>query len=279
MLNVKKVILIVIAISTLSACTMRTAYNYLDWYLAWQIDDYVELTSEQEELFDRAVDNFIAWHRVQELPKYRKMLTELKSSVEKQDSSTLTQVFNNADRVWLDSAQEVAPSIILLLEKLTMAQRQELVKNIKAKQQEDHKKWREQAKRSAEERVEEEVEELTETLGELTAKQKEAYLVTLDSFSSTREMRIKSREIWMNKFETALTASQNVDQITLYELFTDMSSYRSEEHMSTSQANEQIYLAFLTKNLPTLTTKQQKHIIGNIQEYLDDLDYLIAQKS
>lgn len=279
MLNVKKIVLIVVAISTLSACTMRTAYNYLDWYLAWQIDDYVELTSEQEVLFDRAVNNFIDWHRAQELPKYRSMLTELKKSVEQQDVGSLEQVFNNTDRIWLDSAQEVAPNIILLLEKLSMEQRQTLVKNIKAKQQEDHEKWREQAQRSAEERVAEKLEELTETLGELTAKQKEAYLITLDAYANTREMRIESRAVWMNKFETALTAKQSVDQIALYELFTDMSSYRSEKHISTSQANGEIYLAFLTKNLPSLTAKQQKHIIGNIEEYLDDLDYLIAQKS
>lgn len=258
---------------------MRTAYNYLDWYLAWQVDDYVELNSEQEALFDKAVDEFIAWHRAQELPKYRTMLNKLKNSVESQNSEGLKQVFNNTNSVWLDSAKEVAPSIILLLEKLSMEQKKELVKNIQAKQNEDHEKWRERAKRSIENRKQEEIEELTETLGELTSEQKADYLVTLDAFSSTTEMRIKSRERWMAKFNDALTKQPDIDQITLFELFTDLSSYRSPEHMSISKANQDIYLTFLTKQLPTLTAKQQEHILANIDEYLDDLDYLIAQKS
>lgn len=275
----KKLLLLIAIVTSLSACTMRTAYNYLDWYLAWQIDDYVELTSEQEVLFDRAVENFIKWHRATELPKYRNMLAKLQNSVERQNSDELVQVFNNTDSIWLDSAQEVAPSIILLLEKLSMEQRVTLVENIKAKQQEDHEKWRKRAKRSLAKRTEERLEELTETLGELTEPQKQAYLATIDSYSSTREMRIASREVWMKKFEDALTAQQNVNQIALYELFTDMTSYRSQAYIIASEENKAKYLSFLTKQLPTLTTKQQKHILGNIQDYLEDLDYLISQNS
>ncbi len=280
MTGFKKIITLLVLVLTISACTVRTAYNYIDWYLAWQIDDYVELNDEQEEQFEQAIDEFIVWHRSQELPKYKQMLTELQLAIEQQDKAKLESVFNYSRTLWFDSAKQAAPSIILLLDKLSLEQRQELVNNISTKQQEDHDKWRERAKTTSKtEREEEEVEELTDTLGELTQQQQQEFLITLSSLVSTTEMRIKSRELWLQKFSTALTSQTTIDQLTLYELFTDISSYRSAEHISISRANQQKYMAFLSSQLPSLTVQQQQHVIESIRDYIEDLEYLIQQNS
>lgn len=276
---IRKLIILFILITFISGCTVRTAYNYLDWYLAWQVDDYVELTDEQDEQFDRLVDEFIVWHRQQELPRYRDMLATLKNAVEQQNSEQLKQTLTTARTLWLDSAQQIAPNAILLLNKLSMEQRRELVSNIRKKQVEDHEKWRKRETRSIEKKQEESIEQLANTLGDVTEQQKQDLLANFDDYTSTTEMRIASRELWLKKFEQALVTQQNIDQLTLFSLFTDISSYRSEKYMAASAENMQKNLAFLTRQLPNLTANQQEHVIDNIQDYIEDLDYLIKQNS
>lgn len=276
---IRKLIILLIVITFISGCTVRTAYNYLDWYLAWQVDDYVELTDEQDEQFDRLVDEFIVWHRQQELPRYRDMLATLKNAVEQQNSEQLKQTLTTARTLWLDSAQHIAPNAILLLNKLSMEQRRELVSNIRKKQVEDHEKWRKRETRSIEKKQEESIEQLANTLGDVTEQQKQDLLANFDDYTSTTEMRIASRELWLKKFEQALVTQQNIDQLTLFSLFTDISSYRSEKYMAASAENMQKNLAFLTRQLPNLTANQQEHVIDNIQDYIEDLDYLIKQNS
>lgn len=276
---IRKLIILLIVITFISGCTVRTAYNYLDWYLAWQVDDYVELTDEQDEQFDRLVDEFIVWHRQQELPRYRDMLATLKNAVEQQNSEQLKQTLTTARTLWLDSAQQIAPNAILLLNKLSMEQRRELVSNIRKKQVEDHEKWRKRETRSIEKKQEESIEQLANTLGDVTEQQKQDLLANFDDYTSTTEMRIASRELWLKKFEQALLTQQNIDQLTLFSLFTDISSYRSEKYMAASAENMQKNLAFLTRQLPNLTADQQEHVIDNIQDYIEDLDYLIKQNS
>lgn len=274
-----RLVIVLIVILFISGCTVRTAYNYLDWYLAWQVDDYVELTDEQEQQFDRVVDEFIVWHRQQELPRYRDMLADLKGAIEQQNPEKLKLTLTAARTLWLDSAQQIAPNAILLLNKLTPKQRQELVNNIRGKQQEAHDKWRKRELRSVEKKREESIEQLVDTLGDITEQQKQDLLANFDSYTSTTEMRIASRKLWLEKFEQALLAQQNIDQLTLFSLFTDISSYRSEKYLAASAENMQNNLEFLTRQLPTLTAAQQEHVLDNIQDYLEDLDYLIKQNS
>lgn len=272
-----RAIILLFVITLLSGCTFRTIYNYLDWYLAWQVDNYVELTDEQEQQFDRLVAEFIAWHRQQELPRYRNRLAMLKRAVEQQDAEQLKRILTAARTIWLDSAQQLAPAAILLLNKLSMQQRRQLVNNIREKQVEDHEKWRKRESRSVEKKREQRIEQFADVLGEVTEQQKQDLLANFNAHTSTTKMRIASRELWLQKFEQALLAQQNIDQLTLFSLFTDVSSYRSEAYIVASAENMQKTLAFLTHQLPNLTANQQTYVLDNIQDYLDDLDYLMKQ--
>lgn len=274
----QKIIVLLVLCLSLSACTVRTAYNYLDWYLAWQVDDYVELNDEQELAFEQGVKAFIEWHRENELPRYRNLLTRLKHAVEQGQVSEFKTVYMESESVWRESANYVAPNIILLLNKLSMSQRQELVSNIEKKQNEDHKKWRERANQSNAEKVENEIRELKETLGEITPEQQAEFKLSLKQMVNTREMRIAARQVWLEKMKRALLTDENIDQLAVYELLTDMSSYRTPEHLAASAANKQRYLTFLAKQLPKLTAKQVEHVGDGIEEYISDFSYLIAQK-
>jgi len=69
---------VLLTMALLSACSStRTAYRYADWGVTWWVDDYVTLTSEQEQQLARDLDNLRQWHCTAELPRYRQWLHEL----------------------------------------------------------------------------------------------------------------------------------------------------------------------------------------------------------
>ncbi|GGA86894.1 hypothetical protein GCM10011369_31170 [Neiella marina] len=57
-------------IMSLSACSFKTTYRFLDWIVPWYVDDYVTLSDMQERLLDDELADLLAWHQSQELTRY-----------------------------------------------------------------------------------------------------------------------------------------------------------------------------------------------------------------
>ena len=61
-----------LALALLAGCSAnRFLYNRADTFVRWAVDDYVDLTSEQQQRFDDNLDVLLDWHRRAELPQYR----------------------------------------------------------------------------------------------------------------------------------------------------------------------------------------------------------------
>jgi hypothetical protein len=61
----------------LTGCAVRMLYNWLDWAIAWKLDDYFELTSSQSNMLDQQVTQILQWHRREALPGYVQALRSL----------------------------------------------------------------------------------------------------------------------------------------------------------------------------------------------------------
>jgi len=67
----------------LSGCSSTTfLYNRLDTLIGWYVLDYVSLSRDQRNDFDRRVDALLDWHRAEELPAYVVWLTEFEESLD-----------------------------------------------------------------------------------------------------------------------------------------------------------------------------------------------------
>ena len=61
-----------LVLALLAGCSAnRFLYNRADTFVRWAVDDYVDLTSEQQQRFDDNLDVLLDWHRRAELPQYR----------------------------------------------------------------------------------------------------------------------------------------------------------------------------------------------------------------
>lgn len=275
LVSFKKLVLLLSVVIILSGCTVRVAYNYMDWYLAWKVDDFVELTDEQDILFEKAVEDFKNWHKTRELPKYKALLTKLETAVENKNSAELASIMQSSSQIWKTSAEHVAPNLIMLINSLSPEQKQELISNIAKQQQEAHKEWQEEQNVSEEQQITQSIENMEERLGPLSDEQQRRFRDNWLNLTSTMQLRIESRITWLDKFKQALLNQEGVDQLALFNLFTDISSYRTEEHIAISEANQVKYRTFITQELSNLSDNQQQKVLKTIREYIADVNYLI----
>ena len=67
----------------LAGCSAnRFLYTRADTFVRWAIDDYVDLTSEQQQQFDEDLDGLLDWHRRDELPLYREFIVSSLDALE-----------------------------------------------------------------------------------------------------------------------------------------------------------------------------------------------------
>ena len=110
----KKFILL-ICIILLSGCSTKFAYNNASWLVYWYMDDYIELNKEQEEEFDVFFEQWMNWHRTEELPRYAEQLNEIVNDVKTQNIST-DRIAYHRDKVrshWVRAREYIAPDLNL----------------------------------------------------------------------------------------------------------------------------------------------------------------------
>ena len=59
--------------------TVKFFYDYADEVTSWQLDNYFDLTTQQEEWIEERMRLHLDWHREQELPRYKDFLIEVQN--------------------------------------------------------------------------------------------------------------------------------------------------------------------------------------------------------
>ncbi|UXI02292.1 DUF6279 family lipoprotein [Photobacterium sp. TY1-4] len=72
---------LVVAIVLICGCVIRLGYNTLNFWIPYYLSDYVTLTSSQKQVFSTALNEALAVHRRQELPKIHRQLMALQTSL------------------------------------------------------------------------------------------------------------------------------------------------------------------------------------------------------
>ncbi|MEN8824405.1 MAG: DUF6279 family lipoprotein, partial [Glaciecola sp.] len=78
-------IFVLVTLLLLSACSSSLVYNNADTLLSWWIGKYIDFTDAQQPLVDQTIDEWLAWHRQNELPQYRTQLLRLRNAISTSD--------------------------------------------------------------------------------------------------------------------------------------------------------------------------------------------------
>ena len=121
---------ILLASVLLAGCsTLALFYNRAPTLVYWRLDDYLDLDKAQAPGVRAAVNDWFAWHRAQEVPRYARLLSALGVEVMKPASAARICEVNDELRAAFNRAVTRAlPSLPPLAAKLSARQRAHLAR-------------------------------------------------------------------------------------------------------------------------------------------------------
>jgi len=98
-----RLVLVMAVLLFLGACSSTTfIYNRLDFILPWYLDDYVDLNRDQKASLDASLKPFLHWHRVDELPRYVQILSEIEHDLDGTVTPGMVgKLFSEVEKAWL----------------------------------------------------------------------------------------------------------------------------------------------------------------------------------
>ena len=278
----KKLLIIVAMTLLLSACSSKFAYNNLDWLVHWYLDDYIELTKEQEDLFDGYFSKWHQWHRSEELDKYVAQLKALKQDIEQDElnAESMASHLDSATTHWTRLINELAPELAVLAKNLDEEQVESLFASLEDENVKSEEKLLKNADLDEKEKLEKRQESLYDDLKERVGRLSKSQKAIVDSYSpkfvptglQNIEYRRRIQQAAKTLFENK-DSNANFEQDLVY-LLTHTDEFRGEKYIADSDHNRALYTAMMSDVLPTLSSKQKRKLIKQIQDMIEDFEDL-----
>ncbi|WP_169308279.1 DUF6279 family lipoprotein [Ferrimonas aestuarii] len=272
---IQRWLLVAVMAFTLTGCSTKFVYNWLDWIIEWEVADYVELDRAQERQLEQMIDELLEWHRYQELPKYHAQLTQLRKQLN--HGLTSEQVLAHATELeqhWRRIFAHLLPQLVPFIQSLNDAQIASLVAKIEEENKKDIERYLE---KPYDERVTRSNRRMAKSLkrwvGKLTPIQQSA----VNEFNLERhqsmDLWVAYRDAWQHRFIDALEQRQHTQSLeqSLYILLVQPESLRPEAYKQQLSVNQQEFADSIVKIQQTLTGKQRKRLNRQLGSLLDDL--------
>ena len=121
----------------LAGCSSLSFYRYADWLILWQVDHYVDLTSDQRHDLAQRLTPLLSRHRHEAIPQYESFLVQFRQRFERGlTGQDLDGVYASYDRLRADLFDRVVADGGVLLASVDSRQ----VRILEAALQKDHEK-------------------------------------------------------------------------------------------------------------------------------------------
>lgn len=267
------VVLVLITLIT-SACSWRLMYNYLDWILPWYLDDYVTLTDQQEDLFDRATLRFLGWHRYVELPRYSQFFNALKNAQDApmSEEQVLT-FFDEAENLWTALIEKSIPDLLLLANQLSDVQVEQINTALKVKNEELNEKYGGRTESEQRQFWQKKMSDgLNDWLGNIDATQQQL----IEQWSQTRRNTTANwlayRNDWREKFIDILNDRNQPDfDEKMRSFLLQPRNIYSKAYLQAVTENRLSFAKLIAEISSTLTDEQRIYLQKELAQILIDL--------
>ena len=272
----------------LSSCSsIQLAYNQIDFLLKWWIDDYVDLTSEQGQLYDQSIPLLIKKHRQEELPKALQQLRKLRAKLDQplpiDDGVNIVKEIKSFSRTSINLLQDDAVTLSLNLQPKQFTYLENAFAKSNKKFQNDFLKG------SSEDRLEKRVEKIIERTesfsGNLSKSQKtqikeiaREYLLDMELVYQTR---LYKQQLIMKTLKKIAQEQPSPTQakMMMNQLFNEIelgSTTEQKEFEKKRDLHSGIILAKITE---LFDEQQRKKTQAKLRSWEQDLQILIQQAS
>ena len=270
--------LIVFAFVLVGCSANRFLYNRADTFVRWAIDDYVDLTSEQQKSFDADLDELLDWHRREELPLYREFILSSLDALE--GGVTIDEAVLISDAIDEAASRLQVKLVDLLLESaegLTDGQIQDFLDELD-RQQEEYVE--ERLVRDDSEYADDAADSLQRLAKRLLGRLNDGQKALIQS-RSTELMRIdrlwyEDRSVWGTKLRTILESRLPGWQAEIRVLGDTRSEARTPAYVAGIDHNGDVILGLLVEVINGRTELQDRRMRRFLDGLIADIDALTA---
>ena len=271
-------LLLFIILLFISGCsTGKLFYDFGDEMVSWQIDNYFDLTSKQEEWIEERLRSHLDWHRKEELPLYRDFLIEVQNrSGDGLTMSELDEGYAMLDQKRVRTLETLLPDTATFLAGIS----QEQVNTLEKKMIEDNQEMEEELESPEEllrERRENFWEQMEDWFGDFSEDQQvkinrmhtEWFSGSADPMVSRLERRRKSQM----QFLSQLRSSQDKAELEKW-LRSSVIKWAGE-----TDSAKQVRILRNKKRIlqvdKLLTHEQRTHAVRELDEWIEIIDGII----
>ncbi len=272
--------LLVVSLISLSGCTMKLGYHWLDWWLQSKLEDYVDLTRSQRAYMSLAIDEFHEWHRYHALPAYSLFLDNIASTVQTGrviKPEDIRQWLNQSSLFWDQSMLQMTPAASRLLLQLSRQQVEQALQTAAEEEEEFMEETRDLDKN---EKIQRQIKRIRKQfkpwIGRVTENQAELIQQWAeqrrDNQLLTKQENDKWRQALLNLWESKPSAT--IAETRLAKLLTHPDTLWTKDYRAAVNYNRQLAVELLTHVLNSLTETQRQRLIHKLQDYRKTFDDL-----
>jgi phage terminase small subunit len=270
-----RVLLAVLVISiSASGCTVKLAYNFLDWGLYWELKDYVKFNQDQRLLVKDEISQLIEWHRNAELPKYADQLEKL--SIGLQSGMTVEQLeatYDNLRDSWRRIVIKTLPAAVVIISNLNDQQINDFFEMLIEKEGDDAKDIESGANaQTVKEREAYVSEKLVDAIGQLNEEQKALIAQWARSIESTKELSLAQAIQWRTRMQVVISERNDAQQLekNLMVLLANPDQLRPASYRSVIEKNKRRVMQLLFDLNETLTNQQRSKLVKKLEGFIED---------
>ena len=276
-----KVLVVLLCALSLSACSIKFAYNNVDRLVRWQMSDYLDLNEAQRDYLQAELKTLMAWHRTQHLPQYAALMYELADQwsdgvTEAQIDALFVQMF-----AWGDEIEERGmPLAIDILTSMT----DEQVAALPRKLEKSNLEWSEDERDKPLEKIQsqwaKEFEDVLERFtGRLIQPQRDYLQRRAGAYQPERVLWAEYRRRWQADLLKLLEKRADEAQFAVQfrALVAAREDYYGEEFTRVSDENTLLGQEIAAYLLSNLTEKQAERFADSLRELAEDFEELSAQ--
>lgn len=276
----RTLLLAAVVLLFISCSSIRIAYEYSDWYFEYKLDNYFDLSEEQEKLFENSYEAQWQWHREHEVPRYIAFLNETKDRISKKFNADDLKWFQ---RTYLSLQQNLtnrlSADIAVFLSTITEEQVVHLQEYYKERNEElfERLEWSDEKLR--EYYLERTVDSFEKWIGDLTAEQMEIIGKVVYSDQDRLQIWIDSRLLRQKMFVQLLQGSKNktILEEQVREWFVKPELLRTPKYNQVVSQRMEQGNQLILEIQKTITADQKQYLLNTIDGYINDL-YAIHAK-
>lgn len=264
----------------MSACSTQLGYRFADTLVEWELSEFAELNSQQQQQVDVAITELHYWHATKELPVYANQLNILRKKIADQSltETDIANAYEAAFNAWQRAINAIEPYAITILPTLTEAQIEQIQAELINRQTKAQAELAEFE--SSEEQRAQTQKKALETLRKWVRRPTQLQERLIKDWSAkripTRALWLEYNSQWQQAFIETLQQRRQIHQFPkqLKELFYNANAMYSAELSQGIEHNRELTMALLVKLYHSLNARQRARVVSKLDSYVEDFNEL-----